>query len=143
MTDEDSRAFDPTDFGFMAHARPIAPGDVNFFEYRNHPHVNGAPDILRLNLYLTQSADYVFIWWGLIMPVLAEERFRDLVEQHGFRFDDMYSEDLFCGYISSAAEAKVILNALRISSAPRYQFPQVLCGAPDDLRCESLERSPA
>lgn len=134
-----SEAFDPTAFGFIEHDGAPHPHGIKFYEYQNHPAVDGGTDYLRLNLYLTQHGNYVCIWWGLYEPAIAEMEFQQLVDQYKLRFRDSYFEELFRGYIESSEAGRVILHALRIQEE-RYSLPQVLRGAPTDLRCEVLEQ---
>jgi hypothetical protein len=61
-------AFDPTKFNFIKlHDFEYSSG-VSVYEYTNHATVNGTPNFLRLNLYLSKDKDYVTIWFGLIEP---------------------------------------------------------------------------
>ncbi len=110
------------------------PVSVDVYELRNHALVDGMVDVLRINIYLSKDGSFVTIWNGLVEPMLAEGQFEipDLPS-----FQDMYCETLFRGHIEWEEEALVILKALRIDSG-RHGVPQLLAGAPNDLRCEAL-----
>ncbi len=105
------------------------------YEYNNHPIVDGAPDFLRLNVYLSKDGDFITIWFGLIDPVFAEAKLEGVEKPADFSFHDQYNEPLFRGYIDSHEAAGYILKALRVGG--RYAVPQVLGGGEDNkLRCD-------
>jgi hypothetical protein len=123
--------FDPTmhDFVLLPDYRP--PGNVRFYEYRNHVCVDGKPDYHRLNLYLTQDGHFVTIWFGVLDNILVEALFRD----HGLEPVN-YDEPLFRGYIESDVEARHILKALRVDRV----YPQMLRAEPTKgIVCDTLE----
>ena len=130
-------AFDPTSAGFVRLRDFQFPGGIDVYEYCNHAAVDGQADILRLNIYLSRDGSYVTIWNGLIEPTMMESKFDLPGGQQDLRFQDLYCETLFRGHVELADEAAIILNALRIAGG-RYAVPQVLTGAPHDLRCEPL-----
>ena len=118
------------------------PGGVSFYEFRNHPQVDGRADFLRLNFYMTTDGNYVTIWTGLLEAFGTEAEFEsgrmasvELPDQFDF---GSYNEDLFRGHIDSHEAAVHIFKALRIEKGARA-LPQVLTTGPDrKLRCECL-----
>jgi hypothetical protein len=128
------RKFDPIEAGFVLLPDWKMAETLRFYEYRNHAVVDGKTDVLRLNVYLTQDSNFVTIWFGLIEPFMAEGLFELPIDD--LDFQSMYCEPLFRGYIESQDEAAVILKAIRLR---QYGTPQVLRGAPNDLRCELLD----
>ena len=129
--------FDPAQFGFVHLADYQFPGGVDIYEYRNHPAVTGAADVLRINLYLSRDGDFVTIWHGLIEPTMVEGLFELNPPIPDLDFERMYCEQLFRGYIETNEIASTILKALRWND-DRYATPHALTGAPRDLRCEPL-----
>jgi hypothetical protein len=125
--------FDPIAAGFVLLPDFTMAETLEFFEYRNHVAVDGKANLLRLNVYLTRDGDFVTIWFGLIEPFMAEGQFEPPITD--LDFHSMYNQPLFRGYITSQSEASVILNSLRLNG---YGTPQVLLGAPHDIRCEQL-----
>jgi hypothetical protein len=125
--------FDPTAAGFMLLPDFTMADTLSFFEYRCHAVVDGKADVMRLNVYLTQDGDFVTIWFGLIEPFMAEGLFEPPITD--LDFQSMYQQPLFRGYIANQSEASVILNSLRLNT---YGAPQVLLGAPHDIRCGQL-----
>jgi hypothetical protein len=125
--------FDPEAAGFVLLRDYRMAPDVAVFEYRNHAVVDGQYDVLRINAYLTTSSDFVTIWYGLIEPSMVEGLFDLPIKD--LDFQSMYCTPLFRGYIEDQRDAVVILDALRLKG---YGAPQVLRGAPHDLRCELL-----
>ena len=94
--------------------------------------MNGQHDCRRLNLYLSQDADFVTIWFGLLEKVLVDSLFHD----HGLEPVD-YDEPLFRGHIESAEQARHILKALR----PEDVLPQMLTIDPSKgIVCELIKR---
>ena len=69
--------FDAADFHFVLLRDFRLPGDVSVYEYSNHPAVDGNPDFLRLNLYLTRDGNYVTIWNGLLEILFTEAEFKN------------------------------------------------------------------
>ncbi len=131
------KGFDPTSLGFTLLKEYRDVGNVAIYERTNHPCVDGSHDFLRINTYLSKDNDYVTIWWGLLDAVIAEGRF-DLPELlASISFYEQYTEMLFRGYIEDNEAGAVILRAFRFEK--RYGGPQILRGAPHDLRCEILE----
>ena len=128
---------DPLSFNFVRLHNFEFPGGASVFEYKNHTAVNGEPDFLRLNLYLSKDHDYVTIWFGLLEPVFAESRLKAVAPPH-FDFYDAYVEGLFKGYIDSHEIATHVFHALRIGFPDRYATPQILNGSDGELRCEVL-----
>ena len=126
--------FEPKSFGFI----PIdyAPG-LAFYEYRNHELVDGRTDVLRLNIYMSRDGAFTCIWHGLLEPTMTQGMFALEPPADDLNFSDIYCEQLFRGYIETKEEAEVILRALRIEDIAE-DLPQVLRGAPSDLRCEAL-----
>ena len=128
--------FDPAAHGFIRLETFQFPGGIAAYEYRNHAAVDGQTDMMRLNIYLSRDGSYVTIWVGLIEPAMAEAAF-ELDQLRDLNFADLYCETLFRGHIDSAAAAAVILAALRLRDGS-HAMPQILAGAPHDLRCEPL-----
>jgi hypothetical protein len=139
MNEITPETFDPSCWYFRKLKDFEYPGGVSVYEYGNHPVVNGAPDFLRLNLYLSKDGDYVTIWFGLVDPSFAESRLGPVQTPANFSFEE-YDEVLFRGYIASPVEGKCILNALRLNASSRYAAPQVLSGGTENkLRCDPVE----
>ena len=128
--------FDPECFGFVRIDYAI--GGLAFYEYRDHDVVDGRTDMMRLNIYMSRDRSFTCIWNGLLEPTFTQDMF-ELVSSSGervvFDFNHIYCEQLFRGYIETEEEAKVLLRAVRIDEAAK-SLPQVLRGAPHDLRCE-------
>jgi hypothetical protein len=125
--------FDPTASGFVRLRSFEFPGGVAVYEYANDAIVDGNPDFLRINAYLSKDGDFVTVWRGLLEPLLAESRlgFVDLPDDCDFH--ENYTEELFRGYIESQETARHVIKALRLDSAP----PQVLStGTDGKLRCD-------
>jgi hypothetical protein len=138
-----SRAFDATDFGFALLRTFQFPGGIHVYEYNGHPVVDGKPDFLRLNLYLSRDGNYVTIWNGLLDDVFTEAEFdhgrmASVKLPEGFDFAT-YDESLFRGYIDSREAAEHIFRALRIGEEFGERTPQVLHGGGDStLHCDSI-----
>jgi hypothetical protein len=129
--------FDPTQFGFALLKGFRFPGGVRVYEYQNHPTVDGAPDFLRLNLYLSKDCGYVTIWHGLLEPIAAEAKLANVRWSEGFDLHLQYDEVLFKGHVDSAETAGHVLNALRVGQAGHHTRPQVLSvTASNTLRCD-------
>ena len=131
--------FDPERHGFQRIVDYV-PGGVMMFECKNHPEVDGKFDIHRLNLYLSRDGAFVCVWNGLLEPTMTESMFELDVPAEQLRFQDIYFEQLFRGYIETEDEATLIFRALRIKRAGRA-LPRKLHGAPLDLRCEMMSRA--
>jgi hypothetical protein len=129
--------FTPQNHRFVRLAGFKLGGTIDVYEYANHAVVDGRADILRLNIYLCRDGAFVNVWNGLIEPMFAEARFELSGAAGELDFQPMYSETLFRGYLETDAEAAVVLRTLRISAAS-LALPQVLRGAPSDLKCEFL-----
>jgi len=146
------KSFDPKRFQFIKIRDFDIPSDrngpgVSFYEYKNHPIVNGTKDYLRLNLYLTKSKNYVTIWHGLLESMGTEMELRegrlasvDKPDPDDFDYLASYNEELFKGHIDSDTAARYILKALRIGISKQYDLPQVLkAGSDNKLGCYVLE----
>ena len=138
--------FNPIRFGFVLLRDFEFPGGAGMqvYEFVNHPAVDGRPDFLRLNLYLTRDGNYVTIWFGLLEPIFTEAKLRDDLKVEfpvDFDFHGSYDETLFRGYIDTAETATHIFKALRVEpSGGRYAKPQILGGGNDNrLRCDVME----
>lgn len=132
--------FDPTAFSFLRLRDFEFPAGVAVYEYANHPAVEGDPDFLRINAYLSKDGDFVTIWRGLLEPLFVESRlgFADMPD--GFDFRDAYTEELFRGHIDSDEAAAHIIKALRLDAVA----PQRLGTGPDGkLQCNLLEQGVA
>ena len=139
MNESDQETFDPSCWNFLKLKDFEYPGGVLVYEYNNHPIVDGAPDFLRLNLYLSKDGDYVTIWFGLLDPLFAESRLESVEMPANFSLQ-VYDEVLFRGYLTSPAEARCVLSALRLGASSQYAAPQVLSGGADNkLRCDLVE----
>ena len=124
------RDFDPLRHGFVLLPKHRPPGEVKFYEWRNHACVDGTHDYHRLNGYLSQDRDFVTIWFGLLEPIFLEGWF----DEAGLELPE-YNEDLFRGHIESDEQARQILKALR----PNLWRPQILRSDPSrHIICESL-----
>lgn len=133
-------AFDPTQLGFTRLEGFQFPSGVYVYEYRNHPTVNGAPNFLRLNLYLSKDGSYVTIWRGLLEPVAAEAELSNAGMSKSHDLHSLYDEPLFKGHIDSIETATHILKALRIGQPGHHERPQVLSvTAGSGLRCDFLK----
>jgi hypothetical protein len=131
-------AFDPTVCSFVKLRDFEFPGGVAVYEYANHAVVDGTPDFLRINAYLSRDGDFVTIWRGLLEPLFAESSLGFVDMPEDFDFGESYTEELFRGYIDTAEQAPHIMRALRLDSVP----PQVLGTERDGrLRCDVIGRS--
>jgi hypothetical protein len=129
--------FDPTASGFVRLRGFEFPGGVAVYEYANNAAVDGSPDFLRINAYLSKDGDFVTVWRGLLEPLFAESRlgFVDLPDD--FEFRENFTEELFRGYIESQEAAQHVIKALRLDATP----VQVLStGTDGKLRCDPIER---
>jgi hypothetical protein len=129
--------FDPTASGFVRLRGFEFPGGVAVYEYANNAAVDGSPDFLRINAYLSKDGDFVTVWRGLLEPLFAESRlgFVDLPDD--FEFHENFTEELFRGYIESQEAARHVIKALRLDATPA----QVLStGTDGKLRCDLIER---
>jgi hypothetical protein len=129
--------FDPTASGFVRLRGFEFPGGVAVYEYANNAAVDGSPDFLRINAYLSKDGDFVTVWRGLLEPLFAESRlgFVDLPDD--FEFRENFTEELFRGYIESQEAARHVIKALRLDATP----VQVLStGTDGKLRCDLIER---
>jgi hypothetical protein len=133
--------FDPTQFGFVLLKGFQFPGGVYVYEYGNHPTVDGVPDFLRLNLFLSKDGSYVTIWNGLLEPIATEAKLANVrTPKEGFDLHSLYDELLFKGNVDSAETATHVLNALRIGQRGHYALPQVLSvTAGNMIRCDLLQ----
>ena len=66
--------FDPDAFNFIELANFRLPGGVAVYEYVNHPQVDGKPDFLRINAYLSMDGAFVTVWRGFVEPSLVDSR---------------------------------------------------------------------
>ena len=133
-------ALDPKEFNFAKLKDFEYPGGVAMYEYQNHPAVDGTPNFVRINLYLSKDKDYVTIWSGLVEPIFTEAKLKSVEKPSDFDFYGSYTEQLFRGYIESKESAEHIFKALRIGTSRRHSFPQILSGGSDNkLRCDMLE----
>lgn len=129
--------FDPTQFGFVRLKGFQFPGGVRVYEYGNHRAVDGVPDFLRLNVYLSKDGSYVAIWHGLLEPVAAEARLASVRMPQDFDLHSQYDEVLFKGDIDSAKTASHVLKAIRVGQTGHYSRPQTLSvTAGSKLRCD-------
>ena len=128
--------FDPIASGFVRLRSFEFPGGVAVYEYANNAAVDGSPDFLRINAYLSKDGDFVTVWRGLLEPLFAESRlgFVDLPDD--FEFHENFTEELFRGYIESQEAARHVIKALRLDATPA----QVLStGTDGKLRCDLIE----
>lgn len=128
------KPFEPEQFGFVR--IDYAPSGIAFYEYGDHTVVDGRTDVMRINIYMSRDGHFTCIWNGHIEPTMTQSMFKLPSPADDLDFTQIYCEQLFRGYIASEEEATVILSALRIVHAAK-SLPQVLRGAPDDLRCET------
>ena len=131
------KAFHPAQHAFVKLRDFRLGGHVGVYEYRNHPAVDGVPNFLRINLYLSKDHDFVCIWHGLLEAMFVEHLLRPAPLPADFDFYHAYNVELFRGYIDSNETAAVILKALR-AGGPGYAVPHILSGSPDGLRCDVL-----
>jgi hypothetical protein len=130
-------SFDPTASGFVSLRGFEFPGGVAVYEYANNQVVDGNPDFLRINAYLSKDGDFITIWRGLLEPLVAESRlgFVDLPDD--LDLHESFTEELFRGYIETQEAARHIIKALRLDTGPA----QVLStGSDGKLRCDPIER---
>ena len=131
--------FDPTSSHFIKLQNFEFPGGISVYEYNNHPQVNGEPDFVRLNLYLSKDGEFVTIWFGLLEPIFTESKLESVGKPADFDFRDAYVEELFKGYIDTQEVGAHILKALRVDSSRSYAAPQMLSADSDNqLRCDVL-----
>lgn len=137
---EDVDSFKPTQWNFVKLKNFEYPGGVFVYEYQNHPTVDGTPNFVRLNLYLSKDRDYITIWDGLIEPMFTEAKLKAVEKPADFDFRGEYTEELFRGHIESKETAEHIFKALRIGASKRYSLPQILSGGSNNkLTCEVLK----
>jgi len=130
-------SFDPTASGFVKLLSFEFPGGVAVYEYANDAIVDGNPDFLRINAYLSKEGDFVTVWRGLLEPLFAGSRLGFVELPDDCDFHKNYNEELFRGYIESQAAARHVIKALHLDSAR----PQVLStGTDGKLRCDVIER---
>jgi hypothetical protein len=110
--------FDPTALGFVSLRGFEFPGGVAVYEYASDQVVDGNPDFLRLNAYLSKDGDFVTIWRGLLEPLFAESRLGFVDLPDGFDFHENYTEELFRGCIECQDAARHIIKALRLDATP-------------------------
>lgn len=128
-------AFDPIAFTFTKLDGFKFPGGVAVYELACHPAIDGNPDFLRLNAYLSKDGDFVTVWWGLLEPLFAEPALANVILPEGFDVAGSYREELFRGYIETMEAARHIVPALRLASLK----PQRLRAGPDGkLSCDLL-----
>jgi len=141
------KPFDPAQFQFIELRDFKLGGKVAVFEHQCHPSVDGIPNFLRINHFLTKDGDYVTIWQGLLESVFVEAVLNrgaamPIEMPSDFDFSGSYDEQLFRGYIESQEAARHIFKALRISIPPRHALQRLgrdkdnklMCGAIDDPR---------
>jgi hypothetical protein len=129
--------FDPTAFQFVRLRGFEFPGGVAVYEYASHVVVDGNPDFLRINVYLTKDGEFVTIWRGLLEPLFAETKLGFVDMPDDFDFGRSYTEELFRGYAESDEAARHIIKALRLDTVP----PQALSSGTDGkLRCDVIKR---
>ena len=129
--------FDPTASGFIRLRSFEFPGSVAVYEYANDAVVDGNPDFLRINAYLSKDEDFVTIWRGLLEPLFAESRLGFVDLPADFDFHRNYREELFRGYIESQEAAGHVIKALRLDSVPLQALSSKSDGK---LRCDMIER---
>ena len=128
-------SFEPEAFNFVELRDFAFPGAVDVYEYRNHPGVDGRPDFLRMNVFLSKDASFVCIWSGLLDTVIAEGMLEGVRLPPGIDLMALYQQDLFRGYIETSNAAACILDALRLDSRTSFPFPQRLTGDDGTLCC--------
>jgi hypothetical protein len=84
----------------------------------SHPSVEGTPDFLRLNTYLSKDGAFVTVWYGLLEPMRTEAELAGVGWISDMDLATAYQEYLFRGYIETDDQARVILRALRVSDNP-------------------------
>jgi hypothetical protein len=126
--------FKPDAFNFVALANFQLPGGVAVYEYANHPRVDGKPDFLRINAYLSMDGAFVTVWRGLVEPLLVDAHLGSVNLPDDFDFRSTYTEELFRGWIETAEAARHILAALQLDEVP----PQVLSSVDGELRCDPI-----
>ena len=128
--------FDPSTFDFVRLQDFQFPGGVTVYEYANHPLIDGRPDFLRINTYLSRDGDFVTIWRGLLEPLFVESGLGFVEVPACFDFRESYTEELFKGWIDSSEAVAHILKTLRLDCVP----PQVLSiGANGKLQCDPID----
>jgi hypothetical protein len=126
--------FHPEAFNFVALADFRLPGGVAVYEYANHPRVDGKPDFLRVNAYLSMDGAFVTVWRGVVEPLLVDSHLGFVKLPDDFDFHGTYTEELFRGWIETAEAGRYIMAALHLDDVP----PQVLSSADGELRCEPI-----
>jgi hypothetical protein len=127
--------FEPAAFRFIKLRDFTFPGPVDVFEFRNHPCVDGTPNFLRINVYLSKDANYVCIWSGLLDTLLAEHLLEGVRMPPDTDLAALYQQDVFRGYIETADEAACILKALCLDSRTWFPLPQRLTNDDGALCC--------
>lgn len=139
MDNGDIVSFRPEHHGFVRIADFKLGGSIDAYEHSNHAIVDGRVDLLRLNTYLSADGSFVIIWQGLIEPWLAEAQFEGLPDE--LDFERIYQSQLFRGWLESDDDAAVVLRCIGLATGSR-SLPQVLRGAPKELRCELVGEHP-
>ena len=125
--------FDPADFGFWKLNANM--DTLTFYELSDQP-ANGDVDHTKIAVYLSQDGNFVTVWQGLF-DIAITESVLGLPEGFPINLREQYTTDLFRGYIPTNADAKVILEALRLT---QYR-PSWLSYDNGELRCEVEARS--
>ena len=125
--------FGPIAFGFVKLRSFEFPGGVGVYEYANDAVVDGNPDFLRINAYLSKDGEFVTVWRGLLEPLCTQTRLGFVALPDDFDFGENYTEELFRGYLESQETAK----ALRPDSA---QAQVLSTGTDGKLHCDPIER---
>lgn len=127
--------FEPEAFHFIKLRNFAFPGAVAVFEYHNHPGVDGTPDFLRINVFLSKDAGFVCIWSGLLDTVIAESMLAGVRMPPDTDLRALYQQDVFRGFIETSDEAACIIKVLRLDSRTSFPFPQRLTGDGGALSC--------
>lgn len=123
--------FDPMNWNFKKLENFEFPGGISVYEYKNHPSVDGVPNFMRMNIYLTKSSDFFTIWLGLAEPLFTESRTKSFHLPKNFDFSE-FNEQWFRGYIATNEEAGHIFRSLRISTGQGTPLPQILSADTDN-----------
>jgi hypothetical protein len=122
--------FDPTLHNFKKLPKKYHHKEITFYE-RDFGREMVEFDPCRTNVFLSQSQEFVTVWFGFFEPLFVEGKF-SLPE--GVDVHTMYQEPLFRGYIRSVANGAIILDALDLN----WRVPSVLKERDGKLVCEQL-----
>ena len=114
--------FEPQDFGFVylhEHHDPLS--GLDYYEYANHPKVDGSHSLRRCNLYLATDEHHAHCWYGYLESIITV----GILKHQGIDVEDHLLENriLFHGSIDSKERAEHVFQAINPA-----------CWSPTELR---------